>query len=601
MSNNIGLGVSVSCCLAITGLFFISGCQNEDSLRDQRIEKADRHFSEISERIFPPETVFSLPLCIETALKNNLDMKIGDLKETIAKEKRTAEILGMLPELNIREDLTHRNNEPGSSSQSLLTGEQSLVPSKSSEKNESYTKVELVLSTLDFGLAYFNSMQADDKVFLEGQQKKRTAQNLVVDVVSAYFRVAAAQYAVEKTEHLLKMCDDVDVTLIDLAGKKTISPLRALDERKRFISMRKRLMEYRRNYENSCVELRALMGYLPVRNIKVDTKCLEKLNSIDVADIDVLTRIALKERPELYQLDLQEHMAIIEARKAILMMFPNVRIFADFNYSTNKFLYNQSWWEVGMRAAYNLMKLPAQIKQYQALDSQIDEVTLRTLSMTIGVMAQVRIAHANMMEVKERYEMDNKVHTAFKEHLNFAKKNADSLGKISPLEITRLELETAETAIERTQALSNYYLAYYRLLNTIGVEAIDQKDIDETVAILATQVQEQIEETLAEKPQKITGIEKEILKDNLTFKDIKNKENTDSAEEEKAKDSKDAEVKEEKVKVMQLENKDSGTLVIIKPEDQNSASMSLRPETTSEGEKTPEERLEEFDAIADFA
>lgn len=583
---NIRCRIFVPSCAALVALLFINGCQDSDSLKEMRIEKADKHFSEISDRVFPVETVFSLPLCIETALKNNLDMKVSDLKETIAKEKFTAEVLGMLPELNLSENLTSRSNEPGSSSQSLLTGEQSLVPSKSSEKNEAYTKVELALSTLDFGLAYFNSMQADDRVFLEGQQKKRTAQNLVVDVVSAYFRVASAQYAVEKTERLLKMCDDVDVSLMDLAAKKTISPLRALDERKRFISMRKRLMEYRRNYDNSCVELRALMGYMPVSNIKVDTRCLEKMNTIDVADIDVLTWIALKERPELYQLDLQEHIAILEARKAILMMFPNVRIFADFNNSTNKFLYNQSWWEVGMRAAYNLLKLPSQIKQYQALDDQIDEVTLRTLSMTIGVMAQVRIAHANMMEVKERYDMDQKVHAAFKDHLNFAKKNADSLGKISPLEIARLELETAETAIERTQSLSNYYLAYYRLLNTIGVEAIEQKDIDETVKLLAAQVNEELasDEADAAKVPEPTGITKEIIKDNMNF----NKEAEKNDEEE----------------VSEADEKDSvetGSMAMIITEEQDAVNASLRPETSEAGEKTIEDDSEEMENPPELA
>ncbi|OGV47829.1 MAG: hypothetical protein A2017_15995 [Lentisphaerae bacterium GWF2_44_16] len=504
-------------CIALTASLFIGACRNEDTIKKQRIEKADRHFQEISERVFPAETIFTLPLCIEAALKNNLDLKVYDLKETIAKENRTAEILGMLPELNVREDLTQRNNEPGSSSQSLSTGDQSLVPSKSSDKGESYTKVELVLSTLDFGLAYFNSMQADDKVFLEGQQKRRTAQNLVVDVVSAYFRVAAAQYAVEKTERLLKMCDDIDNTLITLTKNKTISPLRGLDERKRFITVRKRLMEYRRSYENSCVELRALMGYLPLREIKVDTKCLAKLNVIDVPNIDILTRIALKERPELYQLDLQEHITILEARKAILMMFPNVRIFADFNYSTNSFLYNQSWWEVGMRAAYNLLKLPAQIKRYQALDKQIDEVTLRTLSMTIGVMAQVRIAQANMLEVKERYELDEKVHGAYKAHLEFARQNAGIIGKISPLEINRLELETAETAIERAQSLSNYYLSYYRLLNTVGVEAIDQTQIEETVKKLTEQVEKEAQEEKNASAVKPSELEEKFLKDNMIY------------------------------------------------------------------------------------
>lgn len=470
--------------LLAASLAALSGCNSADELKAKRIERADKHFDEIGKRTIPPGVVFTLPMCIDSALKNNLSLKVDDLQVAISKERRTAAILGMLPELNVRENLTNRNNEPGSSSESLATGQQSLVPSKSSQEGESNTTVELALSTLDFGLAYFNALQADDKVFFERQQKRRSAQNMIVDVVNAYFRVASTQYAMEETEGLLKAAENVDKTLFELSKDKTLSPFRALDERKRFIAQRKRLMDYRKSYENSCIELRSLMGYLPTSEIKVDTKCLDKLNSISVSDVDVLTRMALNERPELYQIDLQHHMTILEARKAILMMFPNVRVFEDFNNSSNKYLYNQSWWEIGLRASYNLLKLPQQIEEYRAYDKEADQIDLRALVLTVGIMAQVRIAHANMMEVKERYELDEKVYQANQEYLQYARSNADVLGKVSPLEIVRLEVETTETAIDRAQSLSNYYLAYYRLLNTIGIEAIDQKDVQETVAKL---------------------------------------------------------------------------------------------------------------------
>jgi len=488
-----GKSVLASALLAASLVALNSCGTSQDELKQQRIEKADKHFDAISKRVVPPAVTLSLPMCIEAALKSNLDLKVEDLKVAVASEKVTAEMLGMLPELNVSENVTNRNNEPGSSSESLITGTQSLEPSKSSQKFEADTKIELALSTLDFGLAYFNSMQAKDKNFYEEQQRRRTAQSLIVDVVTAYFKVAASQYAVERTEELLAKCDKVDELLDSLIKDKAISPLRALDERKRFITQRKRLMEFRRSYENSCVELRSLMGYLPTKEIRVDASCLEKINAIAVQDPEILTRIAIKERPELYQLDLQRHITALEARKTILMMFPNVRMFTDFTNSTNKYLYNQSWMEVGFRAAYNLLKLPQQIEQYRSLDKEIDSVDVKTLAMTVGVLAQVRIAHANMMEVKDRFELDQKVYDAYRQHLEYAKSNASVIGKISPLEITKLELETAETAIDRTQSLGNYYLAYYRLLNTIGVEAIDQARIDEVVSKLAAEAKAEAE------------------------------------------------------------------------------------------------------------
>jgi outer membrane protein TolC len=382
-------------------------------------------------------------------------------------------MLGMLPDLTISNQFHSRNKTPGSSSQSIATGKQSLVSSRSVDNTINNIKIELALSVLDFGMAYLNAAQAEDRSLITVEQKRRAEQNLKLDVVKTYFKVAAAQDAIETTEKLLEKCRRLEKVFKQLAASKEVSMLRLLDEQKRFIRLEKRLMEYRRSYQNACIELRALMGYLPMNDITVDTSCLKSLNISALPDINVLEKIALVERPELYQLDIQTSITVTEARKTILMMFPQVKMFADFVNSNNSFLYTQSWWEIGVHAAYNLLKLPERIVKYQAINSEIDEISMRTLALSIGVMAQVRIAHANIMEVKERYELDNKAYLAYKEHLKVASQSFASGGALSQLELDRYELETAETFINRLISMSNCYVAYYRLLNTLGVSSLD--------------------------------------------------------------------------------------------------------------------------------
>ncbi len=466
--------------LAAAGfLVILSGCKTEEDFRKERIEKAKRDFDKIKKRTVTPGTKFTIDQCIEIALKQNLDLEVYKLKQSVAEERRTAEMLGMLPDLYITNDATSRSGEPGSSSESIKTGTQSLEPSKSSEKTENHFKVELALSTVDFGLAFFNSMQAEDRVLLQKQQERRAAQNLTLDVVRAYYRVAAAQDAIVTTETLIDKCHNIEAVFKDLASKGVVSPMRLLDERKRFIRLEKRLMAYRRSYNNACIELRALMGYLPINDIKVDTTGLKELQVYKVPPIEVLEKVSLVERPELYQLDIQADITLFEARKAIVMMLPNVRIFADFTNSSNKFLYTQSWWEIGIRAAYNLLKLPQQIAKYKSLHKEIDEISLRTMALSLGVLSQVRIAHANVMEVKERYDLDNRVYEAYANHLKIARKSYNAGRALSKLELDRMELETAETQIDRMLALSNYYLAYYRLKNSVGVSSLGKAKIDQ--------------------------------------------------------------------------------------------------------------------------
>ena len=466
--------------LAVIGIF-LSACHNSEYYRQQRVEKARKDFSNISKRTTDPNKVFTLNECINSALKHNLALKVYDLKEQIASEKVTAQVLGMLPEINITNQLNSRNRTPGASSQSIETGRQSLVSSRSIDNTVNNVKIELAISTLDFGLAFLNSAQAEDRRLIAIEQKKRAAQNLVFDVVKTYFKVAASQNAINTAKKLLVKCRNLEKVFIELNDDKSVSPFRLLDERKRFIRLEKRLMSYRRHYQDSCIELRSLMGYVPDERIKVDTRWLQKLNLATLPSIDVMEKLALAERPELYQLDFEASVLVNEARKTILTMLPTVKVFLDFNNSNNSFLYTQSWSQVAVHSAYNLLRLPQRLAEYSATHAEVDEISMRTLALSIGIMAQVRIAHANIQEVKLRYELDDRTYIAYKKHLLAAGQSYKSGSSLSKLELDRLELETAETYINRLISISNYYVAYYRLLNTIGIKDLGPETVERVI------------------------------------------------------------------------------------------------------------------------
>lgn len=478
----------------VLGAGLLQGCRDADHFRKLRIENADRHFAEIAKRVLPAGKVFPLPECIAAALENNLDIKAQELREAVTKERATAAVLGMLPGLNVDYSGTDRSNEPGASSESIRTGLQSLVASKSTEKEVHRVKIELVLGVLDFGLAYFDSIQADDRVVLTSQQKRRAAQNLTMDVVKAYLRIAATQYAMTTTENMISRGEDTEKVLQEIRRAGNLSPLEVLEQKKTFLRLKQRLREYKRSYDNSCIELTSLMGYYPSNRIKVDVTCLDSLTEPDLPGIDVLERLALEERPELAQLDVQSDMVAMEAKKAILMMFPNVRLFGSYTASTNKYLYNQNWLEVGVSSAYDLLRLPTHVTRWRAFDKEIDEIDMRTRALSVGIMAQVRIAHANVLEVKDRYGLSEQILAAYREHLEQARKTVDADGGLTPIEVRRYELETAAAAIDRTLELGNYYLAFYRLLNTLGVESLDQ----EKLGLLRARLEAQEEQRAAE-------------------------------------------------------------------------------------------------------
>ncbi len=485
------------------GLVFLAGCKSFDEYQSDRVNYAVRHFERAQWSNIDDSKVLTLRDCVSLAVRNNLDLKVFGIETQVAKEMRTSEMLGMLPELNVSNNLTGRNNTPASSSQQIngQQGSGTYSYSQSQDRNINYLNVDLALSAVDFGLAFFNTCQANDRILLRQQITRRAEQNLVLDTVRVYFQVAAAQRAISVTTKLLEDCRNRYELIEKMGESGQITPFRAFDEVRQFIDMEKRLTNYIRSYDNSCVELRSLLGLYPNTKIRVDDSILDRVPDFSFPEMTLMEQIALMKRPELFQIDMQKHINVLECRKTIVTMFPNARMFVDFTNSSNSFLYHSGWWEIGIRAAYNLLKLPQQIARYQSYSSQVDAEEARTYAQAIAVMAQVRIAHANLQSVRERFDIDTKVNAAYAKNLKKAEGSGKISGELSQLELAHMRLATAETEIEKYLSLGNYYVAYFRVLNTLGIEDLHSatlEDLKKQLADAKVKAERQLKEDRAE-------------------------------------------------------------------------------------------------------
>ena len=477
MLNRILLGNAVLTCVCL--LSVLTGCKTEQDYKDDRAENAVKHFQQTKYRELPGEK-FTLAKCIEIALKNNLQTRISELELQVQNEFAAAEALGMLPQLNINNNFTARSNTPASSSEKLVATGRTYGASYSEDKVINYLNIDLMFSLVDFGLAYFNTRQQADRAVMTKYRNERAAQNLIFDVVRAYFRVAAAQRAQLLTASLIDQCRSYYDQIFQLSQSRRITPARAFAESRRFMDMEKRLTAYERTYESACVELRTLMGYYPNSMIVVDESLLDHTPEYGfLPDTTLMEQIAILQRPELYEADIQKHINVLELRKTIVLMFPNVRLYADWSNSNNSFLYNKSWWELGLRAAYNLLRLPQNIARARAYDKQIDAEEMRAFAQAVAVMAEVRIAEGNMKAAKARFEKDNQICSDYNEQLQNMLRTRVASGSVAELALVHMRLDTTSAQIDKLSSLGEYYVAYYRLLNIMGLRKMDSRSVDE--------------------------------------------------------------------------------------------------------------------------
>jgi outer membrane protein TolC len=456
-----------------------AGCKTNNDYKDDRAENAVKHHQLAKNREMLGEKL-TLRRCVDIALENNLQTRLSELELQVQKELETAEALGMLPQFNINNNFTARSNTPASSSEKLVATGRTYGASYSEDRAINYFNIDLMFSVLDFGLAYFNTRQQADRAVMTKFRSERAAQNLVFDVVRAYFKVAAAQRAQQLASTLIEQCRSRYEQIYKLSQKRQISPARAFQESRRFMAMEKQLTAYERSYESACVELRTLMGYYPSPFIIVDETPLNHPPRFDfLPPIDLMEQIAILKRPELYEADIQKHINVLELRKTILLMFPNVKLYADWSNSNNSFLYNRSWWELGLRAAYNLLRLPSHIARARAFDKQIDAEEYRAYAQAVAVMAEVRIAHGNLMAAQARYNKNDEIFKDYTDQQNDILKTRAASASVAQLAVDHIRLETTQAQIDRLTALGDYYVSYYRLLNILGLRKLDARSVDE--------------------------------------------------------------------------------------------------------------------------
>ena len=454
-------------------LLALSGCKTEDDYRKERIAKAQEQFEAVKKQDLPADKVLTLHDCIRLALEHNMEIKVQNMEKDAAKNLLWAEILGMLPDLSVTDNFNYRFNQPGSRSKAIASDGDTYDYSKSQDQAINNLSVDLAFSLLDFGLAFFNSQQSHDRMLLKQRQIERLRQNLTLDVVRVYFKVAAAQRAVDITQNLLMQCRKRSETINRLQKRKKITPFRAFEELNRLLAMEKRLSNYTRVYENSCVELRALLGAYPTVNVIVDDTVLDKDPEMELPEIELLEQMAILKRPELFEIDIQRHINILECRKTLLMMLPNVQLYMDLVNNNNSFLYHQTWWELAVRAAYNALKTPQHLARYMAYSDQADIEKMRSFAQAITVMSQVRIAKADIVSSRQKYELNRREYRNYSDHLKKEEAKKAVTGTVSELELDYLRMTVAETEIERLLALGACHISYYRLLNAVGVENLD--------------------------------------------------------------------------------------------------------------------------------
>ncbi|MFP4510980.1 MAG: TolC family protein, partial [Spirochaetaceae bacterium] len=241
----------------------------------------------------------------------------------------------------------------------------------------------------------------------------RVRQTLVADVIRAWWRVAMLQEAWNEAQELIARATDRRERLQQQIERRQGSETRALELETRLLQTELRLGMVESQHADARSELARLIGADPGMGVNVtpvgDPPAPAAPLPVNHLELE---REALRNRPELFERDFQEHIAADEVRAAIIQMFPSLGGFFRQETDRNRYLWHNTWHSTGLTVAWDLLSLPQKYSQVRSNRQRLKLQERRRLSMAIGVVSQLHIAYNAYEEAVRQVRLNERVEAA---------------------------------------------------------------------------------------------------------------------------------------------------------------------------------------------
>jgi outer membrane protein TolC len=412
----------------------------------------------------------SMEVAIARALKYNLDNRLKLMEEALSQHQLDTANFNLLPKLTANAGYSTRNNELGSSSMDLATGDQSLVPSTSQDKAHTVSDLTLSWNILDFGVSYFQAKQQADQGLILQERRRKVVQAMTQQVRQAYWQAVGAQLLEAKIGLVLQ---DAEKALSDsrtIEKERLRSPLESLNYQRQMLDMVRQLEAIRDELNQAKPRLASIMNLPPSEDFKVAIPTQLDVPTV-TAELSKMEELALLNRPELIEAAYNERISVLETRKAIARLFPGVEFSTGLNSDTNSYLVNNQWRAAGIRVGWNLFNVfnISNIKQTAAAQQEV--ARHQRLALNMAVLTQVHVAYRDYLGRKHQYERNADMFGVDKRILNFTR-NAASASSDSRLQEIRASASALMSELRVYQSYGSLQSAYGQILATMGVDLL---------------------------------------------------------------------------------------------------------------------------------
>ncbi len=424
------------------------------------------------------ETItLSLQEALMRGVDYNLDAQVAALEALAAGEEINLARLNAFPSLMLSSSYIGRSNKGAASSRSILTNTQSLEPSYSTEQYRDVQDLSMNWNLINILLAVSETQTAKAQHSIAQERLQKVRQNIQKDIYSAYFRALAAQETEKISERLIRE-GDTHLRNLQRAQQKQLLSGEIVSSKSRDIQTALATLKTQQGELSlALTELKSLLS-LPQTvhlqlsgDLKGDEKRISRLLSEDVRAQEAE---ALKNRPEVRELVLQDNINAQAIREEVIRTVPGAELFFAMNRDSNDFLRESQWGNFTLTLQQNLVSLltyPSR-KRHAENQKKIDEA--RRLSLSLAALTQVHLARQRLDYLSDLYRHAKKMQK-HEQFLSFASAQKEKAGFMNAQDAFLQEVEAQIKKIELYQYVIDVQDAYATLNNTLGRDLLPRR------------------------------------------------------------------------------------------------------------------------------
>lgn len=445
---------------AAAAVLLLSGCSvtapNQLS-SDDMLRLANLDQMQMFGRQEPVTAAITMDEAVARALKYNLEHRLSMMERAISENMRDVKSMDLLPKVTASAGYRDRSNELASSSESLATGQQSLVPSKSSERDGRTADLEMSWNILDFGLSYYEAKAAGNKALAAEERRRRVVADIARQTRAAWLAAASAEELRDEVAGALRDANAALAQSREAGNRRLVKPLDALRYQRDLLNLVKQLETLETELVKAKSKLAQLMNLqpgTPFRLAKRTGGYATPAVPYRLSDLEVL---AMTRRPELREESYLARNAVLETKMSLLKLFPNVKLFAGINYDDNKYLVNSHWADVGTQVSWNLMSLFSVPGILKGNELKKEIAPLRRQAIRMTVLSQLHVAWNQRFLAEKAFKRANEIASVQ------TKIDTQVVNAVRSHAETRLE--AVRTRVETLLAKRARDLSYAELLN----------------------------------------------------------------------------------------------------------------------------------------